>query len=177
VWENPRALCPAGHRKPVPCALPPAVACQTAFAPAIVAPQAKACVLGASGPVFTSPRPVSSATLYGQRGIIGHQDKQMMTGFEHETWNVVVGTGPSPFDTDLGRIGVVICYDSEVSLLAQSLVESRVETFLAPSCTDSLAGFTRVRVASMARALENQCGVVQSPTVGMCDFCPAVDET
>jgi predicted amidohydrolase len=28
----------------------------------------------------------------------------------------------------------------------------------------------------MARALENQCVVVHSPTVGLCDFCPAVDE-
>ena len=28
----------------------------------------------------------------------------------------------------------------------------------------------------MARALENQCIVAHSPTVGDCDFCPAVDE-
>ena len=133
-------------------------------------------ILGASGPVFTGPRPVNRATLYGPSGIIGHQDKQIMTRFERETWDVAAGTGLAPFDTDLGRIGVVICYDSEFPLLARNLVEAGAEILLAPSCTDSLAGFTRVRVGSMARALENQCVVVHSPTVGLCDFCPAVDE-
>ena len=133
-------------------------------------------ILGASGPVFTGARPVNRATLYGPEGIIGHQDKQIMTRFERETWDVVAGTGLAPFDTDLGCIGVVICYDSEFPLLARNLVEAGAEILLAPSCTDSLAGFTRVRVGSMARALENQCVVVHSPTVGLCDFCPAVDE-
>jgi len=133
-------------------------------------------ILGASGPAFNGPRPVNRATLYGPDGIIGHQDKQIMTRFERETWDVVAGRGLRAFDTDLGRIGVVICYDSEFPLLARALVEQGAEILLAPSCTDSFAGFTRVRVGSMARALENQCVVLHSPTVGNCDFCPAVDE-
>lgn len=133
-------------------------------------------ILGASGPVFTGARPVNRATLYGPSGLIGHQDKQIMTRFERETWDVVAGEGLTLFDTDIGRLGVVICYDSEFPLLARRLVEAGAEILLAPSCTDSLAGFTRVRVGSMARALENQCVVVHSPTVGLCDFCPAVDE-
>lgn len=133
-------------------------------------------ILGASGPVFAGPRPVNRATLYGPSGVIGHQDKQIMTRFEREIWDVVAGRGLITFDTDLGRIGVVICYDSEFPLLSRALVEQGAEILLAPSCTDSLAGFTRVRVGSMARALENQCVVVHAPTVGNCDFCPAVDE-
>ena len=133
-------------------------------------------ILGASGPVFDGLRPVNRATLYGPGGVIGHQDKQIMTRFERETWDVVAGQGLTLFDTDLGRIGVVICYDSEFPLLARTLVEAGAEILLAPSCTDSFAGFTRVRVGSMARALENQCVVVHAPTVGLCDFCPAVDE-
>lgn len=133
-------------------------------------------ILGASGPVFSGPRPVNRATLYGPSGLIGHQDKQIMTRFERETWDVVAGQGLTLFDTDLGRIGVVICYDSEFPLLSRALVEAGAEILLAPSCTDTFAGFTRVRVGSMARALENQCIVVHAPQVGLCDFCPAVDE-
>lgn len=133
-------------------------------------------ILGATGPVFLGPRPVNRATLYGPSGLIGHQDKQIMTRFERETWDVVAGHGLTLFDTDLGRIGVVICYDSEFPLLSRALVEAGAEILLAPSCTDSFAGFTRVRVGCMARALENQCVVVHAPTVGPCDFCPAVDE-
>ncbi|MCU0900902.1 MAG: carbon-nitrogen hydrolase family protein [Cypionkella sp.] len=133
-------------------------------------------ILGASRPYFAGPRPVNRATLYGPDGILGHQDKQIMTRFEREQWDVVAGSGLVPFDTDLGRIGVIICYDSEFPLLARHLVDQGAEILLAPSCTDSLAGFTRVRIGAMARALENQCVVAQSPTVGLCDFCPAVDE-
>jgi predicted amidohydrolase len=133
-------------------------------------------ILGASAPCFTGPRPVNRAVLYGPDGVIGHQDKQIMTRFEREIWNVTPGHGLAPFDTDLGRIGVVICYDSEFPLLARHLADQGAEVLLAPSCTDSLAGFTRVRVGCMARALENQCIVAHSPTVGDCDFCPAVDE-
>lgn len=133
-------------------------------------------ILGASAPVFVGPRPVNRAILYGPEGVIGHQDKQIMTRFEREVWNVVPGTGLAPFDTDLGCIGVTICYDAEFPLLARHLVDRGAQVLLVPSCTDTQAGFTRVQIGAMARALENQCVTIQSPTVGLCDFCPAVDE-
>lgn len=135
-------------------------------------------ILGGSGPVFLAPgaRPVNRATLYGPGGIVGHQDKQIMTRFEREIWFVEPGAGLPVFDTALGRIGVLICYDSEFPLLARRMVEAGAEILLVPSCTDSLAGFTRVRVGAMARALENQCVTVQAPTVGLAAWCPAVDE-
>ncbi|MDT8853758.1 carbon-nitrogen hydrolase family protein [Paracoccaceae bacterium Fryx2] len=132
-------------------------------------------ILGASGPVFTGARPVNRATLFAPGGIVGHQDKLIMTRFERETWDVVPGQGLTLFDTALGRIGVVICYDSEFPLLARRLAEAGAEILLAPSCTDGMAGFSRVRVGCMARALENQCVVVHAPTVGDCAFCPPVD--
>lgn len=133
-------------------------------------------ILGASAPFFIGARPVNRAVLYGPNGIIGHQDKQIMTRFERDTWGVVAGEGLPVFDTPIGKIGIVICYDSEFPLLARTMVEAGAEILLAPSCTESYAGFTRVRVGSMARALENQCIVVHAPTVGECDFCPAVDQ-
>jgi predicted amidohydrolase len=133
-------------------------------------------ILGASGPAFIGERPVNRATLYGPAGIVGHQDKQIMTRFEREVWDVVPGQGLPVFDTPLGRIGILICYDSEFPLLGRALVEGGAEILLAPSCTDTLAGFTRVRVGAMARALEGQCIVVHAPTVGPCGWCPAVDE-
>lgn len=136
-------------------------------------------ILGASGPVFedgrAGARPVNRATFYGPAGILGHQDKQVMTRFERETWFVEPGGPLTLFDTPLGRIGIVICYDSEFPLLARALCEAGAEILLAPSCTDSFTGFTRVRTGAMARALENQCVVVHSPTVGPCDWCPPVD--
>ncbi|MBK4214446.1 carbon-nitrogen hydrolase family protein [Paracoccus caeni] len=133
-------------------------------------------ILAASGPVFEAGRPFNRAVLYGPDGVIGHQDKQIMTRFERETWDVTGNPGLRVFDTALGRIGILICYDSEFPLLGRVLAEAGVDLILVPSCTDAVAGFTRVRIGSMARALESQCVVIHSPTVGDCDWMPALDE-
>jgi predicted amidohydrolase len=105
----------------------------------------------------------------------GHQDKQVMTRFEREDWDVVPGGPLRVFDTALGRIGVLICYDAEFPLLGRALMEAGVEILLVPSCTEALAGYWRVRIGAMARALEGQCVVVHSPTVGPAAWSPAVD--
>ena len=133
-------------------------------------------ILAASGPVFDGARPVNRAVLFGPHGRIGHQDKQIMTRFEREEWDVIANPGLRVFDTALGRIGVLICYDSEFPLLGRALAQAGAEILLVPSCTDTVAGFNRVRIGAMARALESQCVVVQSPTVGAVDWNPAIDE-
>jgi predicted amidohydrolase len=118
---------------------------------------------------------VNRATVYGPDGVIGHQDKQIMTRFEREEWDIAPAHGLTVFDTPLGRIGVLICYDAEFPLLGRALAEAGAEIILVPSCTEGVAGYTRVKVGAMARALENQCIVVQSTTVGAAEWCPAVD--
>ncbi len=133
-------------------------------------------ILAASGPHFEGQRPVNRAVLYGPQGRIGHQDKQIMTRFEREDWNVIGAPGLRVFDTAVGRIGVLICYDAEFPLLGRVLAEAGVQIILVPSCTDTVAGYNRVRIGAMARALESQCVVVQSPTVGNVDWSPAIDE-
>ncbi|WJY20419.1 carbon-nitrogen hydrolase family protein [Fontisubflavum oceani] len=134
-------------------------------------------ILTASAPVFNQyDRPVNRAHLIGPGGLIGVQDKQIMTRFEREVWHVRTGGPLQVFETPIGRIGILICYDAEFPLLGRALAEAGVEIILAPSCTDALAGYSRVRVGAMARALENQCVVVHAPTVGAAPWSPAVDE-
>lgn len=117
------------------------------------------------------------AWLFGPEGCLGHQDKLMMTRFEREEWNIVGGReGLRVFNTALGRLGILICYDSEFPLLARHLAEAGVDLILVPSCTDTVAGFHRVRVGAQARALENQLAVLQAPTVGLAPWSPALDE-
>ena len=137
-------------------------------------------ILAGSGPVYDLPhageRPVNRASLFGPKGLIGHQDKAMMTRFEREDWNVVAGDGLKVFDTDLGRIGILICYDSEFPLLGRALAEAGVEILLVPSATEALAGFTRVRVGAMARALEGQMVSIHAPVVGAAPWCYGMEE-
>ena len=120
---------------------------------------------------------VNRARLFGPHGPIGHQDKIVMTRFERESWGVTGGTdGLAVFDTAVGRLGVLTCYDAEFPLLGRALVEAGAELLLVPSCTDAMSGYARVRIGARARALEGQCVAVQSVTVGDAPWCPAVDE-
>ncbi|MBB3139985.1 putative amidohydrolase [Halomonas organivorans] len=118
---------------------------------------------------------VNRAWLCGPDGDLGFQDKQVMTRFENDEWGVEAGQGLRVFDTPAGRLGVLICYDSEFPLLARALVDAGADLLLVPSCTDTEAGFQRVRLSAQARAIEQQVAVVHSPTVGEALWSPAVD--
>ena len=113
--------------------------------------------------------------LFFPDGHHAHQDKVQMTRFENEQWKISPGHHIRTFDTELGRLGISICYDSEFPLLARQQVEAGADLIVVPSCTDTLAGYWRVRIGCQARALENQCYVVQSPTVGHAAWSEAVD--
>lgn len=117
------------------------------------------------------------AWLFGPEGPIGHQDKIIMTRFEREQWGISGGVEDVRcFDTAVGRIGILICYDNEFPMLSRRLSDQGAELILAPSCTDTLAGYYRVRIGAQARALENQFAVLVSPTAGEALWSPALDE-
>jgi predicted amidohydrolase len=119
---------------------------------------------------------VNHAPLLTPDGRVGFQDKFTMTRFEAEQWDVRPGAPPGVFETPWGRIGVCICYDGEFPPLARAQVAAGAWLLLVPSCTDSLAGFNRVRLSARARALENQCFVAIATTVGDAPFLAALDE-
>ncbi len=133
-------------------------------------------ILGASAPCYDGTvRPSNRAVFFAPNGTQSYQDKQIMTRFERALMDVKPNGPLTVFDTALGKIGVIICYDSEFPDLARALIEAGVEILLAPSCTSSVAGYWRVRIGAMARALESQCIVVHSPTTGDAAWNPTVD--
>lgn len=120
-------------------------------------------LVAGSFPAEHQGRFVNRAFVFGPQGPLGHQDKLLMTRFEAEEWDIVPGEGVRVFSAGGVRFGIAICYDSEFPHLARRLAEGGAEVLLVPSFTGSRAGFTRVRVGSMARALENQCYAVHAP--------------
>lgn len=123
-------------------------------------------ILGGSAPVEEGGRVVNRAHLFAPTGAAGHQDKQIMTRFERDDWGVAGGGPLRIFDTALGKLAVLICYDSEFPLLARTLAEAGAEILLVPSATEALEGYWRVRIGAMARALECQCVSVMASLVG-----------
>ncbi len=132
-------------------------------------------ILVGSGPMERSHgRITNAAQLVTPTGGVGTVTKVMMTPFERD-WGVSGGDHLSVFDTAIGRIGVAICYDSEFPLLARALAAAGSDMILVPSCTERISGNHRITTAARARALENTCAVIVSPTVGDALWSPAVD--
>jgi len=133
-------------------------------------------ILGPSFPErVEAQRYHNRARLHAPSGAVGFTEKQQMTRFESEEWGVSAGAGGRVFETELGVLGVAICYDSEFPLLVRRQVAAGADLVLVPSCTDTLAGYHRVALSCRARALENQCFVVQAVTVGDAPWSLALD--
>lgn len=135
-------------------------------------------ILAASAPVLdpsVAARPVNRARLFTPTGGMGVQDKQIMTRFEREEWHIAPGGPLRLFETALGKIGILICYDSEFPLLGRALQDA--EILLVPSVTEALSGHSRVRIGAQARALEAQCVAIMSSVVGTADWSQSIDES
>ena len=133
-------------------------------------------ILAGTAPTRLSDgRFVNRARLFSPKGQSAIQQKHIMTRFEGERWGISPSAGLCVFDIGLAKIGIAICYDSEFPLIARALAEAGAEILLVPSCTESMAGYYRVRHSCAARALENQIYVIQSPTVGEAPWSVAVD--
>ena len=133
-------------------------------------------IVSPSAPMREDQRVVNRAGLFAPDGGVGWQDKQIMTRFERDEWRIAPGGPLQVFETALGKIGILICYDSEFPLLGKALADAGADLIVVPSCTEALAGYWRVRIGSMARALELQCVTVMSSLVGKEPRLYAVEE-
>lgn len=109
------------------------------------------------------------------QGDVDFQEKLTMTRFENEQWFISRGLEIKTFDTVFGKVAINICYDSEFPHYARLQAEQGAVLIMVPSCTDTLAGYYRVRIGCQARALENQCYVAQASLVGTAEWSEAVD--
>lgn len=105
----------------------------------------------------------------------GFQDKLQLTAFEKHTGVIEGGDALTVFDAGDVRAGIAVCYDAEFPLPMRAQCEAGARVLLVPSCTDTDAGATRVRVGCLARALENRVFVAQSVTAGLAQWSPALD--
>lgn len=112
---------------------------------------------------------------YAPDGTRRYQDKLQLTGFEKQVGTIEGGDALKVFAADGVRTGVSVCYDAEFPLPVRAQCEAGARLLLVPSCTDTEAGATRVRVGCLARALENRVFVAQAVTAGGADWSPALD--
>jgi predicted amidohydrolase/GNAT superfamily N-acetyltransferase len=93
-------------------------------------------------------------------------EKLHVTPDEAKIWGMQGGTELRTFDTDCGKIGVLICYDSEFPELSRLLADEGMDILFVPFLTDTQNGYSRVRFCAQARAIENECYVAIAGSVG-----------
>jgi predicted amidohydrolase/GNAT superfamily N-acetyltransferase len=93
-------------------------------------------------------------------------EKLHVTPDEAKVWGMQGGNQLKTYDTDCGKIGVLICYDSEFPELSRILADEGMDILFVPFLTDTQNGFSRVRHCAQARAIENECYVAIAGSVG-----------
>jgi predicted amidohydrolase/GNAT superfamily N-acetyltransferase len=99
-------------------------------------------------------------------GSIERYTKIHVTPNEVNSWGIVGGNKLKVYDTDSGKIGILVCYDVEFPELSRLLALDGMEILFVPFLTDTQNAFTRVRTCAQARAIENECFVAIAGGVG-----------
>ncbi|WP_176503228.1 carbon-nitrogen hydrolase family protein [Cobetia sp. 5-11-6-3] len=99
-------------------------------------------------------------------GEIDRQAKLHITPQERRDWIIKGGDELAVFETDAGRIGMLICYDVEFPELSRLLADQDMDILMVPFWTDTKNSYLRVRHCAQARAIENECYVVVCGSVG-----------
>ena len=101
-----------------------------------------------------------------RNGTVSMYEKIHVTPDEQKCWGLSAGSRIQTFDTDCGRIGIVICYDVEFPELSRLMADDGMKILFVPFMTDTPNAYARVRVCAQARAIENECYVAIAGSVG-----------
>ncbi|MCU4165974.1 GNAT family N-acetyltransferase [Carboxylicivirga caseinilyticus] len=93
-------------------------------------------------------------------------EKIHVTPDEAKVWGLQGGDKLTTYDTDCGKIGILICYDVEFPELGRLLADEGMDILFVPFLTDTQNGYSRVRHCAQARAIENECYVAIAGSVG-----------
>ena len=123
-------------------------------------------IITGSMPFIEDNRLYNVGYLCRRDGTIEEFRKIHITPSESNAWGMVGGNTLQTFDTDCGKIGILICYDSEFPELSRLLSEEGMNLLFIPFLTDTQNGFHRVKRCAQVRAIENECYVAIAGSVG-----------
>lgn len=123
-------------------------------------------IISGSMPELVQNKLYNVGYLCRRDGSLERYEKLHVTPDETKVWGMQGGHQLKAFDTDCGKIGVLICYDSEFPELSRILADEGMDILFIPFLTDTQNGYSRVRNCSQARAIENECYVAIAGCVG-----------
>lgn len=123
-------------------------------------------IVSGSMPEIVDDKLYNVGYLCKRDGSVERYEKLHVTPDEAKVWGMQGGSELKTFDTDCGKIGVLICYDSEFPELSRILADEGMDILFVPFLTDTQNGYSRVRNCAQARAIENECYVAIAGSVG-----------
>ena len=105
----------------------------------------------------------NSLLVYGPDGALALQHRKLVpTNHERLVWGFGDGAGLAAIQTDVGRVGGLICWENFMPLARAALYESQVEIYLAPTADDTAQWHDSIRhIARESRAFVLSCCVFQ----------------
>ena len=132
-------------------------------------------IIGGTHLVVEDDRLYNVAYLFRRDGSVDRQYKLHITPSEAKWWGVDAGDRLRVFDTDRGRIAILICYDVEFPELARVAAARGARILFIPYNTDIRQGHLRVRYCAHARCIENHVYAVLAGAVGNLPQVPGAD--
>ncbi|MCO6439611.1 MAG: GNAT family N-acetyltransferase [Nitrococcus mobilis] len=123
-------------------------------------------IICGSMPVYEKNKLYNVAYLCRRDGTTANQYKLHATPDERFYWGVQGGEFLHVIDTDVAKIGILICYDVEFPELGRLLADQGMQLLFVPFWTDTNNAYLRVRRCAQARAIENECYVAITGSVG-----------
>lgn len=132
-------------------------------------------IIGGSQFIVEDDHLYNVSFLFQRDGSIGKQYKLHTTPSERKWWGVSPGNKVEVFDTDRGKIAILVCYDIEFPELARVVTALGAKIIFVPFNTDERYGYLRIRHCAQARAIENEVYVATAGCTGNLPFVDNAD--
>ena len=123
-------------------------------------------IISGSMPILENNKLYNATYLCHRSGKTDEFRKIHITPNEQKYYGMIGGDKIQVFDTDCGKVGILICYDVEFPELSRIYADQGMQILFVPFLTDTQNGYTRVRHCAQARAIENECYVAIAGCVG-----------
>ena len=123
-------------------------------------------IISGSMPIIENGKLYNDTYLCHRNGLTEDYRKIHITPNEQKYYGMSGGDKIGVFNTDCGKIGILICYDVEFPELSRIYADQGMQILFVPFLTDTQNGYTRVRRCAQARAIENECYVAIAGCVG-----------
>lgn len=123
-------------------------------------------IIAGSMPIMENGNMYNVSYLLHRDGRKDEFRKIHITPNERNHYGMIGGNTIKTFDTDCGKVGILICYDIEFPELTRLLADEGMKILFVPYLTDTQNAYMRVRSCAAARAIENECYVAIAGCVG-----------